>query len=131
MDTITVIKLKVLAKQRGIKGYYKLRKAEWIQQLEDHPDVNEHVLIPGLDISRNTTRSVNTSAILDDPNLDDTTPVLQPTQKLIAKSMQKINDFGNWSLDYILPKRKVVDEALESFKNLIKNCTTRETLHCN
>ena len=131
MDSITVFKLKALAKQRGIKGYYKLRKAELIQQLEAHPDVNEQVLIPGLDILRNTTRSVNTSAILDDPILDDTTPVLQPTPKFIAKSRQKIKDFGNWLLDYIPPKRKVVDETLELFKNPIKNCTTRETFHSN
>ena len=62
-DNITVIKLKVLAKQHGIKGYYKLRKAELIQKLEAHPDVNEQVLIPGLEIPRNITRSVNTSAI--------------------------------------------------------------------
>ena len=40
MDNITVIKLKALAKQRGIKGYYKLRKAELIQKLENHPDVH-------------------------------------------------------------------------------------------
>ena len=131
MDSITVIKLKALAKQRGIKGYYKLRQAELIQQLEAHPDVNEQVLIQGLDIPRNTTRSMNTSAILDDPILYDTTPVLQPTPKFIAKSMQKVNDFGNWLLDYIPPKRKVVDEALESFEYLIKNCITRETLHSN
>ena len=64
MDCITVIKLKTLAKKRGIKGYYKLRKAEFIQKLESHPDVNEQVLIPGLEIPRNTIRSVSTSAIL-------------------------------------------------------------------
>ena len=34
--------------------------------------------------------------------------------------MQKIKDFCYWLLDYIPPKRKVVDEALESFENLIK-----------
>ena len=34
--------------------------------------------------------------------------------------MQKITDFGNWLLDYIPPKPKVVDAALESFKNLIR-----------
>ena len=79
MDNITVIKLKTLAKQRGIKGYYKLRKAEMIQKLEAHLDLNEQVLIPELEIPRNTTRSVNTSAILDYPILDDKTPVLQPT----------------------------------------------------
>ena len=83
-------------------------------------DVNEQVLIPGLEIPRNTTRSVNTSAILADPILDDKTPVLQTTPNFIAKSIQKIKDFGNWMLDYIPPKPKVVDEALESFKNLIK-----------
>ena len=117
MDNTTVIKLKTLAKQRGIKGYYKLRKAELIQKLEAHPDINEQVLIPGLEISRNTTRTVNTSAILDDPILDDKTPVIQPT----PKSIQNIKDFGNWLLDYIQPKPKVVNEALESFKNLITN----------
>ena len=79
MDNTTVIKLKTLAKQRGIKGYYKLRKAELIQKLEAHPDVNEQVLIPRLEIPRNPSRSVITSAILDDPILDDKTPVLQPT----------------------------------------------------
>ena len=78
-----------------------------------HPDVNEQVQIPGLEISRNT-RSANTSAVLDDPIVDDNTPVLQPTPKFIAKSMQKITDYGNWLLDYIPPKPKVVDEALES-----------------
>ena len=41
-----------------------------MQKLEDHPEVNEQVLIPGLEVPRNTTRSVNDSAILDDPILD-------------------------------------------------------------
>ena len=95
MDNITVIKLKTLAKQRGIKGYYKLREAELIQKLEAHPDVNEQVLIPELEIPRNTTRSVNTSEFLDDPILDDKTPVLQPTPSFIVKSIKKIKDFGN------------------------------------
>ena len=115
MDNIIVIKLKTLAKQRGIKGYYKLRKAELIQRFEAHSEVSEQVLIPELEIPRNTTRSVKTSAFLDDPILDDITPVLQPT-----KSIQKIKDFGNWLLDYIPPKPKVVDEAPESSKKLIK-----------
>ena len=41
--SITVIKLKALAKQRGIKGYYKFRKADVIQKLEAHPDINEEI----------------------------------------------------------------------------------------
>ena len=43
MDKITVIKLKTLAKQYGIKGYYKLRKAELIQKLKAHSDVMSKV----------------------------------------------------------------------------------------
>ena len=64
---------------------------------------------------------MNTSAILDDPILDDKTPVLQSTPSFIAKGIQKFKAFGNWLLDYISTKPKVVHEALESFKNLIKN----------
>ena len=94
MDYITVIKLKALAKQRGIKGYYKLRKAELIQKLEAHPDINEQVLIPELEIPWNATRSVITNAILDQPILDDKNPVLQPTPHFISKSMHNIKDFG-------------------------------------
>ena len=116
LDNITVIKLKALAKQRGIKGYYKIRKAELIKKLEAHSDINEQVLIRGLEIPRNTTRSVNTRTILGHPILNDNTPVLQSTLKFIAKSMRKIKDFGNWLLDYIPPKPNVVNEALESFK---------------
>ena len=60
--------------------------------------------------------------------LEDKTPVLQPTPSFIVKSIRKIKDFGNWLLDYIPPKPKVVDEALETFKNLIKKLyNKRET----
>ena len=116
MNNITVIELKALAKQRGIKGYYKLRKAELIQKLKAHSDVNVQVLIPGLEIPRNATRSVNTSTILDQPIVDDNTPVLQPTPNFIAKSIQKIKDFSIWLLDYIPPKPKVVDKLSNHLK---------------
>ena len=33
--------------------------------------------------------------------------------------MQKIKDFGEWLLNYIPQKPKVVDKVLESFKNKI------------
>ena len=55
---------------------------------------------------------MNTSAIFDDPILDDKIPVFQPKhQILLLKAYKKSN---------IPPKPKVVDKALESFKNLIK-----------
>ena len=96
MYNITVIKLKDLAKQRGIKDYYKLGKAELIQKLEDHPDVNEQVLIPGLEIPRNTTRSENTSANLDDPIPDDITPVLKKHENSLIEAYKRSSrEVGN------------------------------------
>ena len=73
-----------------VKVIINSKKAELVHKLEALPEVNEQVLIPGLEIPRNTTRSVNTTAILDQPILDDNTPVLKPTQKFIAKSKQNI-----------------------------------------
>ena len=34
MENITVVQLKAFAKERGIRGYYKLRMAELIHALE-------------------------------------------------------------------------------------------------
>ena len=61
MNNNTVKELKAIAKERGIKGYYKLRKAESINALE-------------------ATRLVDQkSSIFDEPIPNDPTPVLQPT----------------------------------------------------
>ena len=61
IDNITVVKLKTLAKQRGIKRYYKLRKAELIHALESIRLVEQK------------------SNIFDEPIPNDPTPILQPT----------------------------------------------------
>ena len=55
-NNITVVKLKASPKQRGIKGFYKLREDELIKKLEVRADVNEPILILGLEIPRNTTQ---------------------------------------------------------------------------
>ena len=61
MDNHTVVQLKAFAKERGIRGNYKLRKAELIHVLE-------------------ATRLVEqTNNIFDDSIPNDPTPVLQPT----------------------------------------------------
>ena len=44
---------------------------------------------------------------------------MQTTKKFFTKGMPKIKDFGEWLLNYIPPKPKVVDKVLESFKNKI------------
>ena len=61
MNNNTVKQLKAIAKERGIKGYYKLRKAELINALEA------------------TTLVEQISSIFDEPIPNDPTPVLQPT----------------------------------------------------
>ena len=116
MENHTIVQLKAIAKQRGITGYYKLRKAELINALE-------------------ATRLVEQkSSIFHEPIPNDPTPVLQPTpwrssnvatklkqntKNFFTKGMQNIKDFGNWLLNYIPPKPKVVDKVLESLKNKI------------
>ena len=55
------LKLKTLAKQRGIKGYYKLRRAELIHALEEVRLVEQK------------------SNIFDEPIPNDPTPIFQPT----------------------------------------------------
>ena len=59
MENHTIVQLKAIAKERGIKGYYKLRKAELIHALE-------------------ATRLVEQeSNIFDEQIPNDPTPILQ------------------------------------------------------
>ena len=61
MESQTVVQLKAIAKERGIGGYYKLRKAELINALK-------------------TIRLVEQKSIIfDEPIPNDPTLVLQPT----------------------------------------------------
>ena len=61
MENHTIVRLKAIAKERGIKGYYKLRKAELINALE-------------------ATRLVEQkSSIFYEPIPNNPTPFLQPT----------------------------------------------------
>ena len=98
--------------------------------MEARPHVGEQILIPGLETSRNTTRSVNTSAILDDSILDDKTPVLQPKSNLIAKSMQKSKlVIGCWITYH--QNQMWLMKLSNRLRFYFKNCTTRETLPSN
>ena len=87
MKNHTVVQLKAIAKERGIRGYYKLRKAELIHALEAARLVEQ------------------TSNIFDESIPDNPISVLQPTpwrssniatkekqniKKFITKGMQKI-----------------------------------------
>ena len=109
MENHTVMQLKAIVKVQGVRGYAKRRKVE---------------LIHALEAARLVEQKINIS---DEPIPNDPTPVLQPTPwrssnvatKYQQNIKQKINDFGEWLLNYIPPKPKVVDKVLESFKNKI------------
>ena len=60
IENHTVVQLKAIEKERGIRGYYKLRKAELIHDLE---------------ATRLVEQKSNT---FDEPIQNDPTPVLQP-----------------------------------------------------
>ena len=126
MENHTIVQLKAIAKERGIIGYYKLRKAELIHALE-------------------ATRLVEQkSNIFDEQIPNDPNPILQTTpwkpsnlpakskqniKNFFTKGMRKIKDFGEWLLNYIPPKPKVVDKVLEAFKNKMKKLyEKRDTL---
>ena len=72
MENHTIVQLKTIAKERGIRGYYKLRKAELINALEAPRLVEQK------------------SSIFDEPIPNDPTPVLQSSpwepSNFVAKS---------------------------------------------
>ena len=130
MENHTVVLLKAIAKERGIRGCYYLRKAELIHALEATRLVEQKVtslisqfqMIPlqfynqylqGHQISRRKLSKM--LKVLLQKNM-------QKTKNVFTMCIQKIRDFGEWLLNYIPPKPKVVDKVLESFKNKIKQC---------
>ena len=80
MENHRVLQLKAIAKERGIRGYYKLRKAE---------------LIHAFEATRLVQQQSNT---FDEPIPNDPTPVLQPTpwrpSNVSTKVKQNIKNFA-------------------------------------
>ena len=80
MENHIVVQLKAIAKERGIRGYYKLRKAELIHALEATILVEQK------------------SNIFDEPIPNDPTLVLQPTpwrpSNIALKNKQNIKNFA-------------------------------------
>ena len=86
MKNQTVKELKVIAKSREIKGYYKMRKAELIKALESSVGLGKH------------------TNILDEPIPMINVPILKPTKisNVVAKPIKKeIDKFTDWILSYV------------------------------
>ena len=105
MENQTLVQLKALARQRGLKGYSRMRKADLIHLLSH-------------------------SSLLDEPVRDNTptlTPVKASVPARVMKAIKnKVNKWTDWFLSYIPPKPKIVDSALESFKQQIQKLYKKE-----
>ena len=118
MENLSVKQLKVLAKNKGITQYYKLRIAELIEALAP----------------QNQTPLNNTN-ILDEPITEINIPIMKPTQPIrncritLLKDLaskaadsvnNKINEFSDWVLSYVPePIQKTVNERVENLKEKI------------
>ena len=90
MENHTVMQLKDIAKERGIRGYYELRKTELIRVLEARRLVEQN-------------RNIFDKPIPNDPTLvlqptpwrpsNITTKVKQNIKNFFIKGMQNIKDF--------------------------------------
>ena len=90
MENHTIVQLKAIAKERGIKGYYKLRKAELINALE-------------------ATRLVEQKSIIfHEPIPNDLNSVLQPTPWRSSKVATKVKQNTKNSLLRVCKRSKIL-----------------------
>ena len=123
MENLKVKELKDLAKERGIKGYYRMRKAELIEALTP---VGDHTQLQN---------------IMDQPIPEIDIPILEPSQpentskvsqlKNLASNAAKpvkreINKFADWIISKVPePIKKTVNERVNSLKERVNRIFKR------
>ena len=100
----TVVQLKALTKEHGLKRYSKLKKADLIQLLNVPADLLNEDIPPQIG--------------LPDPIQQVQTPFPKTTSPL-SKSLEKLKQFGEWLFSYIPPKPKVLDTTFNALKQKV------------
>ena len=132
---MNVKELKALAKERGIKRYYRLRKAELIEILDiQTPPTDAPTTIMEEPVTEIMEEPV--TEIMEESAPEINKPVLSPTKMenrsrvsylvgLVKKQVDSvnkvINKFAGWVINYIPePIRRTVNTGFENLKKKIK-----------
>ena len=129
MENFKVKDLKALAKEKGIKGYYRMRKAELIEVLTP---VGDHSQPENPPIPQN---------IIDQPIPEINIPILEPSKPVnpskvsqlknlaskAAKPVKReINKFADWIISQVPePIKKTVNERVDSLKEKVNGIFKR------
>ena len=122
MENLKVKDLKALAKEKGIKGYYRLRKAELIEVLTPVGDPTPQNIIdqpiPEIDIPiLEPSKPANTSKVSQLKNLASN--AAKPVKR-------EINKFADWIISKVPePIKKTVNERVDSLKERVNRIFKR------
>ncbi len=119
-ESITVKDLRSLAKQRGLKGYSRLKKAELLQ-----------LLTPTINIMNEPVPNIGRAPLVPQIVKRGVKSLKDITSKAAEKAKEKIDALAKWITNYI-PKPKAIDPVFKSFiekiMTLYSNTKTRPTL---
>jgi len=122
METYTVKQLRAIAKERGIKHYSALRKAELIATINAHLAAGNHNLIdaPVPDISA----SVLTPTMYVAPPQKETTIKSFPNwlTRYVSEQIKKpVKSLANWLTSYVPKQNKKPNKSLGALKAKVAN----------